>query len=95
MAKKKRRKKRKGAENASLSSMCNDFFLLGLQISAGNVELPGCESLKRRVLMLFDSVKNKAHQAGIMPTDVDDAAYALAAYIDEVINYSNWPGKQE
>lgn len=79
----------------SLAAACTDFFLLGLQISSGSVELPTCESLKRRVLVLFDTLKNKAHKAGVLPTDVEDASYALAAYLDEVIHYSEWQGKHE
>jgi type VI secretion system protein ImpK len=72
-----------------------DFFLLGLQISSNKIELPNVEALRRRVLMLFDTMKNRAHKVGISPSDVEEGSYALAAYLDEMIHYSAWPGKEE
>jgi type VI secretion system protein ImpK len=74
---------------------CGDFFVLALQISSGNVELPSAEALMRRVLMMFEALKSKATQSGCIPQDIEDAQYALAAFLDEVIQYSNWPGKLE
>jgi type VI secretion system protein ImpK len=79
----------------SLSALCTDLFLLGLQIRSGRLELPACDTLRRRVLQQFEALKSRAHRAGVLPTDVDDARYALAAYLDEVIQYSEWPGKEE
>jgi type VI secretion system protein ImpK len=79
----------------ALSALCTDFFLLGLQIRAGRLELPACETLRRRVLQLFEAIKNRAHRAGVLLAEVDDARYALAAYLDEMIHYSDWPGKEE
>ena len=83
------------AQPTSIVDLCNDFFLLGLQIRAGNVELPACETMKRRVLALFDALKNRASQAGVNSIDLDDVRYALAAYLDEVVQYTDWPGKAE
>jgi len=78
-----------------LPELCTDFFLLGLQIAAGQLELPACETLKRRVLQLLEGFKKRPEQASVPTPDIDDARYALAAYLDEVIQYSDWPGKQE
>jgi type VI secretion system protein ImpK len=80
---------------AVLSELCTDFFLLGLQIRSAQIELPACETLRRRVLQLFESMKTKANRAGMIAADVDDARYALAAYLDEMIHYSDWSGKEE
>lgn len=79
----------------SIANLSTEFFLLGLQIRAGSVELPACETLRRRVLLLFETLKSKAQLAGVIPTDVDDVRYALAAYLDEMIQYAEWPGKAE
>ena len=79
----------------SVADHCTDFFLLGLQIRAGSVELPACETMRRRVLLLFETLKSKAQLAGVIPTDLDDVRYALAAYLDEMIQYAEWPGKGE
>lgn len=78
-----------------LFDLCGDFFALGLQLASGQVELPACEALKRRVLLMFETMKSHGHQAGVLPNDIDDAQYALAAYVDEMIQYTNWPGKME
>lgn len=85
---------RKQPKRASLVSLCSDFFMLGLGIAEGQIELPAPDQFKRRVLMLVEAMRNKAHQLAIMPAEVDDATYAVAAYLDEVIHYSQWPGKQ-
>ncbi len=80
--------------NPSLADLCSDFFVLGLQIQNGQVELPDAQSLKQNVLLLFDSLKAKGKQYGILATDIEEASFALAAFLDEIIQYSNWPGKQ-
>jgi len=83
-------------EGQGLLALCTDFFLLGLQIRGGHIELPACETLRRRVLQLFEAMKVRAHKAGAaLPADVEDAQYALAAYLDEMIQYSEWPGREE
>ena len=84
-----------GDPREKLSDLCTDFFLLGLQIASGLVELPNCETLRRRVLQLFEVFAGRAQKSGFLQSDVDDARYALAAYLDEIIHYSNWPGRTE
>lgn len=79
----------------SLVDLGTDLFLLGLQISSGNVELPDCGSLKQRVLQLIESIKASAQQAGKRPVDVEEANFALVAFLDEMIQHSTWPGKQQ
>ncbi|MBW2733528.1 MAG: DotU family type IV/VI secretion system protein [Deltaproteobacteria bacterium] len=78
-----------------LFDLCGDFFALGLQLSSGQVELPACQALKQRVLLMFEKMKADGHQANVLASEVEDAQYALAAYIDEMIQYTNWPGKAE
>jgi type VI secretion system protein ImpK len=80
---------------STIVELCTDFFLLGLQIRSGNVELPACETMKRRVFAMFETLKSRANQTGISPTDLDDVRYALAAYLDEVVQYTDWSGKAE
>ncbi len=82
-------------EEISLAELSTDFFLLGMQIRGGQIELPACDVLRRRVLQLFESMKTRAHRGGALPNDVEDVRYALAAFLDEVIQYSEWPGKEE
>jgi type VI secretion system protein ImpK len=77
----------------NLSDLCKDFFILGLQIRSGTVELPECRVFMTRVLQLFEAMKNKAIEAGFTPGDVEEAQYALAAFIDEMVQFSEWEGK--
>ncbi|MCA9666008.1 MAG: DotU family type IV/VI secretion system protein [Myxococcales bacterium] len=83
------------SEESTLLNLCADFFVLGLQIASGNVELPSCEALMRRVMLMFETLRSKAQQSNVLPTDLEDATYALAAYVDEMIQLSSWPGKQQ
>jgi type VI secretion system protein ImpK len=89
------RDERDEEDGQALVGLCTDFFLLGLQIRGGYLELPACETLRRRVLQLFEAMKTRAHKGGAQPNDVEDAHYALAAYLDEMIQGSEWPGREE
>lgn len=82
-------------QSDSLISLCSDFLLLGMQIRAGHLELPNGETLKRRILQLLEALTNKVQRAGFLPNDVEDLRYALAAYLDEMVQYSEWPGRYE
>lgn len=89
------REQKKAVRRTTLASLCTDFFLLGLQIASGQVDLPHAEAFRRRLLSLVDATRSRAHKAGYQPTDVDDAIYAIAAFLDETIHYSSWGGKEE
>jgi len=89
------REKKKAGPRITLASFCSDFFLLGLQIASGQVDLPHVEAFRRRVLALVDSMRSTAHKAGFQPADVEDAVYAVAAFLDETIHYSAWSEKAE
>jgi len=78
----------------SMADLCQDFFILGVEFQAGTMQLPDCRSLQERVLALFQTMRQKAERAGKSPVDVDDAQYALVAYLDEMIQYSKWPDAQ-
>lgn len=79
----------------SLAELSTDVLLLGLQISAGMIELPDCATLKQRITQLLEQFRSQAQAAGVRSADLDDATFALAAYLDEIIQYSAWPGRQE
>lgn len=78
-----------------LSEIAVDLLVLGVQIRNGQVELPACEALRRRVTLLFESAEERGMRAGASHGDIEDVRYALAAYLDEMIQYSEWGGKQE
>ncbi len=73
----------------TLSDLCQEFFILGCQIRAGT-QLPDAESLRQRVMGLFQTMTQRAEQLRIGSADLGEAQYALAAYLDEVIRFSAW-----
>jgi type VI secretion system protein ImpK len=57
-------------------------------------DLPGQDVLQNRISSLFERMGSRARSAGIPEDDITDARYALAAFIDEQILRSSWPGRQ-
>ena len=53
------------------------------------------DNLRRRVLTLFDRARREAIDAGYKDILVDDAGLAMAAFLDEAVNLSNWDQKGE
>lgn len=77
----------------ALVGLCTEFLVLGLQVAGGHVEFPDVESFRRRVLLLFESLNARAPELAVAVQDLEDARFAMAAFLDEMIQYSNWPGK--
>ena len=73
----------------TLSDLCQEFFILGCQIQAGT-QLPDAESLRQRVMGLFQTMTRRAEELRLGSADVGEAQYAMAAYLDEVIRFSSW-----
>src|SRR4029079_10177517 len=74
--------------------VCSDVLSLILQLRNSR-DLPAPDILQRRVLGLFDTMMQNGREARIPEQDMIDAKYALAAFADEVIYHSNWPGKTQ
>ena len=58
-------------------------------------DLPAPDILQRRVLGLFDKMMEEGRAERIPEQDMIDAKFALAAFADEVIYHSTWPGKTQ
>jgi type VI secretion system protein ImpK len=78
----------------SMYWVCSDVLSLILQLRSSK-ELPAPDILQRRVLGLFDTMMQNGREARIPEQDMIDAKYALAAFADEVIYHSSWPGKTQ
>jgi type VI secretion system protein ImpK len=74
--------------------VCSDVLSLILQLR-GSRDLPAPDILQRRVLGLFDTMMQNGREARIPEQDMVDAKFALAAFADEVIYNSSWPGKTQ
>lgn len=82
------------SQEPSLADLCQDFFMLAVQVDAGKLQLPDCRSLQEAVLGMFETLKREAQQANKAPIDIDDCTYALVAFIDEVVQGSQWHDAQ-
>jgi type VI secretion system protein ImpK len=78
----------------SMYWVCSDVLSLILQLRSSQ-DLPAPDILQRRVLGLFDTMMANGREAGIPEQDMIEAKYALAAFADEVIYHSNWPGRTQ
>lgn len=76
--------------SVSLVELATDVLLLGLQIGREAVLLSDVEDLRQRLLGLLRGFGRSAEQAGWRPADIEDAEFALSAYLDEVIQHSGW-----
>jgi type VI secretion system protein ImpK len=73
---------------------CADVLSLGARlVNAPN--LPEADELRMRIGALLDQMATKGGQAGLSQDDIEDARYALVAYLDEQILQSSWTGRQE
>jgi type VI secretion system protein ImpK len=78
----------------SMYWVCSDVLSLILQLR-NSQDLPAPDILQRRVLGLFDTMMQNGREARITEQDMVDVKYALAAFADEIIYHSNWPGRTQ
>jgi type VI secretion system protein ImpK len=71
---------------------CSDPLTLASQLAYAR-DLPSPDVLQRRVSSLFDQMARKCREAGIPDEDANEAKYAIAAFTDEQIFRSAWPGR--
>jgi type VI secretion system protein ImpK len=74
--------------------VCSDVLSLILQLRSSR-DLPAPDILQKRVLNLFETMMQNGREARIPEQDMVDAKYALAAFADEIIYHSTWPGKTQ
>ena len=74
--------------------VCSDVLSLILQLRNSR-DLPAPDILQRRVLGLFETMMQTGRENRIPEQDMIDAKFALAAFADEVIYHSSWPGKTQ
>lgn len=73
---------------------CAEPMTLATQLASAR-ELPPPDVLQRRISMLFDQMHTKCREAGFTDEDANDAKYAIAAFADEQIFRSQWPGRHQ
>ncbi len=73
---------------------CAEVLSLGAQLGTAR-DLPPPDVLQRRIATLFDEMDKRGSQVGLQKRDLDDARYAIVAFIDEQLFRSPWPGRQQ
>lgn len=82
------------SQSQTMYWVCSDVLSLILQLRSSR-DLPAPDILQRRVLGLFDTMMQNGREARIPEADMNDAKFALAAFADEVVFHSQWPGKTQ
>lgn len=73
---------------------CGEVLSLGAQLAEAP-GLPSPDILKRRIGTLLEDMERRGTEKGIPKRDLDDAKYAIVAFIDEQLFRAPWQGQQE
>jgi type VI secretion system protein ImpK len=57
--------------------------------------LPAPDVMKRRVATLLEELERRGAEAGIARADLEEAKYAIVAFIDEQLFRASWQGRQQ
>lgn len=71
-----------------------EVLSLGAQL-ADAPNLPSADILKRRLGTLLEDMERRGTELGIPKRDLDDARYAVVAFLDEQLFRARWAGRQE
>ena len=74
--------------------LASDVVALGTRIPEAT-DLPPPPTLHQRIAVLFQEMSERARDLRLEQDDVTEARYALAAFLDEQILRSQWPGRQQ
>jgi type VI secretion system protein ImpK len=77
------------AVQPALADLCGDLLAFALQLKRSSD--PGdAEAMRQKIDEQFRNLETKARQADVPQEDVQQAKYAIAAFIDEMILTSSW-----
>src|SRR6516162_2367769 len=77
----------------TLADLCGDLLAFALQLKRSKD--PGdAELLRQKIDEQFRALETRARQSDVPQEDVQQAKYAIAAFIDEMILTSSWPLKE-
>jgi type VI secretion system protein ImpK len=74
--------------------VCSDCLTLAMQLGSAQ-DLPAPQVLRQRITGLLEAMNARASEAGIPPADLNEALYAIVAFMDEQILRSQWSGRQQ
>ena len=78
-----------------ISELGADFLVLGRRIKDGELSPDDARSFKAKLLSEVSGFEAQAQSLGATAQDIDDAKYAIMAFMDEMILSSDWEGQPE
>lgn len=79
---------------ARLTDILSDLFILATQLKITR-DYGQPDRLRQRIVDIFDDVDKKGINAGLPKETLQEAKYAIAAFLDEIILNSPWPEKEQ
>jgi type VI secretion system protein ImpK len=80
--------KTNGFHSQTLSDVCADIYSIGSYLRK-NRDSGTLDALYDKMITLFNSMEGKARDLKIASGDIEDAKYALAAFIDEAVEWES------
>jgi type VI secretion system protein ImpK len=80
-------------QDRSPAGLCTDFFSLILHLRA-TADWDEHGDLRKRIMLRFEAMKRKGKEIGWEDKDLQEAIFALTAFIDETILNSSWRYKE-
>lgn len=77
----------------ALADLCGDLLAFALQLKR-SADPGDAEAMRLKIDEQFRALETKARQADVSQENVQQAKYAIAAFIDEMILTSSWPLKE-
>ncbi len=74
--------------------VCSEAVTLATQLGTAH-DLPAPDVLRQRISTLFQRMRERGRTEGLSVDDLNEAMYALVAFMDEQILRSPWPGRQQ
>jgi type VI secretion system protein ImpK len=74
---------------------CETLFSLAIPLKNDQKAAVLSDEFREQILAEFTAMEKKAFDLQIGMVELKDARYAMAAFIDELVLGSNWPGKLE
>jgi type VI secretion system protein ImpK len=73
---------------------CGEVLSVGAQLAEAP-GLPSPDIMKRRIATLLEEMDRRGRELEISKKDLDDARYAIVAFLDEQLFRAPWAGRQE
>ena len=84
-----------GDQDNPLLESCSNLFSLTVPLATGDRGEKLTDDYREKILSAFAELEREGFEKQLASNDVNEAKYALAAYIDERVLSSSWHGKTD